>query len=421
MEQPVTLEYSSATPAPGPWLYYGWANVLIAALAMVATLPGRTQGLGLITEPLLRDLKVEHLQYATMNGWATLIGSTFCLACGPLIDRFGVRSVLLGVLIALGATVLGMARITTSAGLLVALILTRGFGQSALSVVSITIVGKWFVRRLAIAMGVYSILITLGFIGGFEIVGSHSMSHGWRPAWMEVGWAIFALAVVGWAIVRRSPESVGLPVDGLPPSVDDSATVSQTGHTLQEALGSSMFWAFALSATVFALVSTGLMLFNEAVLTERGFPKEMMLPVVMIVMAAGLVANFLGGWLAERWPIGRLMGGAMFCLAASLCMLPLAHRPAMVYGYAVAIGLAGGVITVIFFVCWARVFGRRHLGSIQGAAQILTVLGSAGGPIALQLSVRYTGSSMPLLYWLAPVVAALGLWCVIAPMPRAPR
>ena len=37
--------------------YYGWTVLCVAALGMVATLPGRTQGLGLITEPLLLDLK----------------------------------------------------------------------------------------------------------------------------------------------------------------------------------------------------------------------------------------------------------------------------------------------------------------------------------------------------------------------------
>jgi len=31
-------------------------NLGLAALAMVGTLPGRTQGLGLVTEPLLRAL-----------------------------------------------------------------------------------------------------------------------------------------------------------------------------------------------------------------------------------------------------------------------------------------------------------------------------------------------------------------------------
>ena len=40
-------------------IYYGWVVLGVAALAMVGTLPGRTQGLGLITEPLLADLGVE--------------------------------------------------------------------------------------------------------------------------------------------------------------------------------------------------------------------------------------------------------------------------------------------------------------------------------------------------------------------------
>jgi hypothetical protein len=34
---------------------YGWVMVVLAALAMVATLPGRTHGLGMITERMLAD------------------------------------------------------------------------------------------------------------------------------------------------------------------------------------------------------------------------------------------------------------------------------------------------------------------------------------------------------------------------------
>lgn len=397
--------------------YYGWVNLVVAAAAMVATLPGRTQGLGMITEPLLKDLHVTHLAYAGMNGWATLIGSSFCLACGPLIDRFGARTILTAVLVGLAATVLAMSRITGTGGLMATLILTRGFGQSALSVVSITIVGKWFVRRLPIAMGIYSILIGVGFLVGFSLVGYFAIHLGWRPVWASLAWATFALAALSWLLVRRSPESIGLTVDGIAEATGDPATQEQVGFTLFQGLKTSAFWAFALSAATFGLVSTGLMLFNEAVLTERGFRKELMLPVIGIIVIVGLAANFLGGWLAERWPIGRLMGCAMFFLAASLLLLHLAHVVAMVYAYAFAMGIASGIVTVIFFVCWARVFGREHLGAIQGAAQLLTVFGSAGGPIALQWSVQLTGSSSPLLLALAPVVIGLGTWCILLPMP----
>ncbi|MCC6540514.1 MAG: MFS transporter, partial [Bryobacterales bacterium] len=67
--------------------YPGWRNLGIAALAMVATLPGRTQGLGLVTEPLLADLGLDRVAFASLNFWATLLGASFCLPVGWLTDR----------------------------------------------------------------------------------------------------------------------------------------------------------------------------------------------------------------------------------------------------------------------------------------------------------------------------------------------
>ena len=55
---------------PAARLYYGWTVLLVAAAAMVGTLPGRTQGLGLITEPLLADLGLDRV---TLRG-AQLLG-----------------------------------------------------------------------------------------------------------------------------------------------------------------------------------------------------------------------------------------------------------------------------------------------------------------------------------------------------------
>src|ERR671910_1616730 len=86
--------------------YYGWVNVFVAAFAMVGTLPGRTQGLGLITEPLLADLQINRVAFAQINLWATLIGALFCLGVGRLIDRFGSRIVLTIVTLALATVVL---------------------------------------------------------------------------------------------------------------------------------------------------------------------------------------------------------------------------------------------------------------------------------------------------------------------------
>jgi hypothetical protein len=88
--------------------------------------------------------------------------------------------------------------------------------------------------------------------------------------------------------------------------------------------------------------------------------------------------------------------------------------------YAVVMGLAGGFVMVVFFGFWGRAYGRAHLGRIQGAAQILTVLASAVGPLLLAQCVAWTGSYATAFYVLAVLVAALAVAAVVVPMPYFP-
>ena len=118
--------------------------LLLAAAAMVGTLPGRTQGLGLVTEPLLTDLQIDRVAYAQINLWATLIGAAGALGVGRLIDSFGSRHILTWIALALGLVVCAMSQTTSVPALALWLLLTRAIGQSALSVVSLAMVGQWF-------------------------------------------------------------------------------------------------------------------------------------------------------------------------------------------------------------------------------------------------------------------------------------
>ena len=129
-------------------LYYGWIVLLVAAAAMVGTLPGRTQGLGLVTEPLLADLRISRVRFAELNFWATIVGSAGAIGVGQLMDRLGSRIVLTLVTLALSLVVCAMSQASSFAALAVWITLTRGFGQGALSVVSIAMVGHWFLRKI---------------------------------------------------------------------------------------------------------------------------------------------------------------------------------------------------------------------------------------------------------------------------------
>ena len=401
------------SPATRRTIYYGWANLGIAALAMVGTLPGRTQGLGLVTEPLIADLHLDRVSYATINLWATLIGAAFCLPCGRLTDRFGSRTVLTAIALALGATVIGMSWSTGVVGLSIGVTLSRGLGQSALSVVSLALVGKWFARRLNMAMAVYSLLVGIGFIIAFPTVGQIVLRTGCRPAWAGVGWfLVLVLTPLAALLVRSNPEDKGLQLDGdaVPPS-------ELADLTLGQALSSPAFWIFGLSSSTFGLVYSGIALFNQSILEQRGFDATVYHSVLVISTLFGLLANFAGGWLASRWSIQRLMGIGMAVLAAALVALPLVRTFTHVVLYAVAMGLSGGVVTVVFFSVWGQVFGRSHLGRIQGSAQMLTVFASAVGPLLMAETLQQTGSYDLVFDGLAVVVAFLGIASWYIPLP----
>src|SRR5437762_11096761 len=83
----------------------GWINVVVGAVIMLATLPGRTQGLGLITEPMLRDLQLDRVAYANINLWATLLGAAICLPIGRVFDCVGLRGTTAGLTLLLAAVV----------------------------------------------------------------------------------------------------------------------------------------------------------------------------------------------------------------------------------------------------------------------------------------------------------------------------
>jgi MFS family permease len=415
-----SLRAEMRRPTVGPFalpFYYGWVNLAVAALAMVGTLPGRTQGLGLITEPLLADLQIDRIVFARINLWATLIGALLCLGVGRLIDRFGSRVVLTVVAAALGTVVLCMSGVKGVASITLLIMLTRGFGQSALSVISITMVGQWFVRRLSLAMAVYTIVLSVGFMLAFPVVGATVIKYGWRTAWTAIGLTLLlGLAPLGWLLVRRNPEACGLPPDGERPVGNRIAGVT-AGYTLWQALSTPAFWVFGLASAVYGLIASGIALFNESILAERGFDASTYHRSLVIVALTALVGNFLGGWLTSRWSMNRLLALAMSLLALSLLALPHLRTQAHVAAYALVMGLAGGFVIVIFFSFWSRAYGRAHLGKIQGAAQALTVVASAIGPLLLAECVTRTGSYAAMFYILTLLVLVLGLCAWFVPLP----
>lgn len=114
------------------------------------------------------------------------------------------------------------------------------------------------------------------------------------------------------------------------------------------------------------------------------------------------------------------MAVSQFLLAAGVVALPHVSSMAHVMAWAVVMGLGGGLVMVLFFSVWGRLFGRRHLGRIQGSAQALTVVASAVGPLLLAWCLESTGSYAAMFHILAAVIAAVAVAALLVSLPDAP-
>ncbi|MCC6510322.1 MAG: MFS transporter [Pirellulaceae bacterium] len=400
--------------------HYGWGPIFIGAMAMAATYPGRTHGLGMVTEPLLSDLRLAtpegRVFFASLNFWGTLLGAFFCLPVGWLFDRFASRWILAGNLILLGLAVLAMAAAHTWQALFVSLILTRGLGQSALSVVSLTIVAKALTGpRLGMAMAWYAILAVPFHIILIMAVGWSLTDIGldWRVVWGGVGVSLMSLSVLAACLPSRVTSRSS--IDSR--SETSSEPTEITGSTLAEALRTPAFWVFSLTISIWGMIYAGVALFNVDIFKERGFDDKLYFNVLSLVTIVALLSQFVFGWLVNHVPLTRLLAVCLLVTSISLVGLPNATQVWHAYAYGVALGIASGAVSILFFATWGKLYGRRALGRIQSVAQMFTVLGSASGPLIFSTSKQFSSSYTSIFLCMAALMLMMAFIAWITPMP----
>ena len=284
------------------------------------------------------------------------MGAAFCFPTGYLTDRFGLRVVAGGLTFLLGLTVWKMSAFAGSVvALFVLITLTRALGQSALSVVSITAVGKSVAKAPGLAMGIYSVLLSVFFVIAFGVVGHSVQQQGWRAAWHQIAAALL-FVITPLVLIFLRDQAPSQPTKVLEPSL--SLTQNPDSLSLPQALRTSAFWIFGVGIALFCLVSSGLGLFQQAVLAEHGFDQKTYIDFLMVTTLVALLGQLLCGWLTLRLPLRQLMGVGLFLYSIALVFLPFIRTKPQLWLFALVIGAAGGFITVMFFAVWGRLRPR---------------------------------------------------------------
>ncbi len=407
--------------------FYGWLMLAAGALGLFASGPGQSHAFSVFITPIGEDLGVSRTAVSTAYAAATLAAACGLPWVGRLVDRFGVRAVLLSVGVLFGACTAAFGRVPDLWLLAVGFAALRFLGQGSLMLCSYNLVAQWFSRKRGFAMGLASLGFSLSLAVHPPLAQWLIDEAGWRQAWLWLGVSTWVLLVPCAALmVRNRPEDLGLTPDGDPGGsgagkADTSADAAEAGLTLGEAMRTSTFWICAGAVATMSLLVTAVFFHQVSILESRGLsPGEA--SRVFAVSALTMVAFMpVFGRLLDRLRTRTVFAGGLLLMSCSLAALAAVSGPLSVVFFGIVFGAANAGSHNLLAYIWPRFFGRRHLGSIQGASQMISVLGASIGPIPFGLAWDLYGSYTGALFAFAllPLLCAAAVWFIREPDGRS--
>jgi hypothetical protein len=143
-------------PVGPPAGFYGRHVVGWSVLMTGMTAPGQTAAVSVFIDPMLDELGIGRSAISTAYLAGTLTGALATPTVGRLLDRFGVRRVMVVIGLVFAAALCALSAVGSIVGLTAGFVLIRMAGQGALGVTATTAVALWFTRRRGTAMGLVS-------------------------------------------------------------------------------------------------------------------------------------------------------------------------------------------------------------------------------------------------------------------------
>lgn len=394
--------------------FYGWWILGVAALGIFASGPGQSHTFSVFVAPISADLGVSPAAVATAYAAATLVAAFGLPFMGRLTDRHGPRRMTLLITLGLGLACLFFGAAANLIMLGLGFAMLRFLGQGSLMLNCSNLVSQWFDKKRGFAMS----LMALGFGASMAVhppLGQALIEAlGWRWAWVVMGlltWAILLPPV--WLIVRDKPEQVGLEPDGGDKSggvqLGPKAVGAGVGLTLAEAVRTPTFYIVVFGMFSISMLVTVLHFYQVTIFTDRGLDPAVAAWVFPISAAVMVVTMPLVGRTLDALRTRFAFALALTVQAAALVGATYVTDVVSASLYAALFGLNNACSMTLFGYIFARYFGRKHLGAVQGAGQTILVVGASIGPPLIGYAAELTGGyETPLrLIALYPLTAAI--------------
>ena len=350
-----------------PW----WVVVGSTVALVVCNGPIGLFTFGLFLKPISEEFGWQRGTMSVASSMASLMIAVAVPLTGTLVDRWGVRRVLLPVIVLFSVSVAAISLTSASPTIFVTLYVILGLASAGDGPQPyVKAISAWFDERRGLAVGIAMAGVGLGIVLVPQLTRVLIDAFGWRGAYVGLGVVVLVVSFPAVAVLVHEPPAAALGRDAMLP-----------GLSVREALtGSRRFWLLAAPVFLVATAVNGTVVHIVPLLTDRGVSVSLATSMLSAVGLASVTGRLSCGYLADRLfaPTVAAIFFGLPCIGIYLLIIGAQGGWPLVS--AITLGLALGCeIDMIGFMT-TRYFGLRRFGELYGYLFAIFAMGSALGP-----------------------------------------
>jgi len=289
---------------------------------------------------------------------------------GALNDRYGTRPVVLAGAVLLGLGLVLASRATTPLQFLLAYGVIVGLSAGSFVVPMMTAVTAWLPNNRSIAVSLVSAGIGVAPMTISPLAAWLLTTHDWRSAELIIGLLVWVLLIPAALFVRPTPV-----VDQGGP-----ASVAPKPVRISDALVSAPFIVLALTFFACCATHAGPIFHTISYALACGIPTVAAVSIYSLEGLAGLGGRVVLGILGDRYGAKRVLIAGLMVQALGAGSFVFVNRLEDFYAVAAVFGFAYGGVMPLYAVLARDYFGQQIMGTVLGAAAMVSSLGMALGP-----------------------------------------
>ena len=246
-----------------------------------------------------------------------------------LMERFGIRRVVMCALTALGTGALCTIWMNQPWQLMLLWGVVVGLGSGSMALVfAATVASRWFIEKRGAVMGVLTAATATGQLVFLPGMASLATSQGWRQVSILVASGAFVMVPLIFIFLKEKPSDFGLkpygaPSDWVPPAPPTMKAAQLAIVSLKRASKSRDFWLLTFSFFVCGLSTSGLIgtHFIPAA-HDHGMVEVTAASLLAMIGVFDVIGTIFSGWLTDRIDPRKLLFFYYFLRGLSLFLLP---------------------------------------------------------------------------------------------------